>query len=39
MEHFFKNISICGGFLLLYVVGSGRYGADSRIGVARAEAH
>ena len=39
MEHFFKNISICGGFLLLYVVGSGRYAADSRIGVARGEAH
>jgi putative oxidoreductase len=28
MEAFYKNLSIIGGFLLLYVVGPGRYSAD-----------
>jgi putative oxidoreductase len=28
-SQFFKNISIIGGFLLLYVAGAGRYGLDA----------
>ena len=30
VEHFFKNISIVGGFLLLYVAGPGAYALDAR---------
>jgi putative oxidoreductase len=30
MTHFYKNISIVGGFLLLYVTGAGRYSIDAR---------
>lgn len=29
MEHFFKNLSIVGGFLLLYVTGPGTYSLDA----------
>jgi putative oxidoreductase len=29
---FFKNLSIMGGFLLLYVTGSGRFGLDALLG-------
>jgi putative oxidoreductase len=30
--NFYKNISIIGGFLLLYVTGPGRYSVDARFG-------
>lgn len=30
--NFYKNISIMGGFLLLYVSGPGRYALDARLG-------
>src|SRR3954454_4719530 len=30
--NFYKNISIIGGFLLLYVTGPGRYSVDARLG-------
>jgi putative oxidoreductase len=33
--NFYKNISIIGGLLLLYVTGAGRYSVDARIGPAR----
>lgn len=29
--NFFKNVSIAGGFLLLYVTGAGRFSVDSRL--------
>ena len=32
--NFYKNISIIGGFLLLYVTGPGRYSVDTRRGSA-----
>ena len=32
LEHFLKNISIVGGFLLLYVAGPGRYALDTVVG-------
>ena len=32
--NFYKNISIIGGFLLLYVTGGGRYSVDARLGSA-----
>jgi putative oxidoreductase len=32
--NFYKNISIIGGLLLLYVTGAGRYSVDSRLGRA-----
>jgi putative oxidoreductase len=31
MINFYKNVSIVGGFLLLYVSGPGRYSVDSRL--------
>ncbi len=31
MVNFYKNVSIMGGFLLLYVTGAGRYSADARL--------
>jgi putative oxidoreductase len=31
-SQFFKNLSIIGGFLLLYVCGSGRFGLDALLG-------
>lgn len=30
-SHFFKNLSILGGFLLLFVAGSGRFGLDAML--------
>ena len=30
--NFYKNVSIIGGFLLLYVTGPGRYSVDARLG-------
>ena len=30
--NFYKNLSIIGGFLLLYVTGAGRYSLDARLG-------
>jgi putative oxidoreductase len=30
--NFYKNISIIGGFLLLYVTGPGRYSVDAKLG-------
>jgi len=32
MMNFYKNVSIIGGFLLLYVTGAGRYSVDARLG-------
>ena len=34
--NFYKNISILGGFLLLYITGAGRYSVDARLGLADA---
>ena len=31
--HFYKNISIMGGFLLLYVAGPGKYSVDAKFGL------
>ena len=32
MVNFYKNVSIMGGFLLLYVTGAGKYSADVQLG-------
>jgi putative oxidoreductase len=32
--NFYKNISLIGGFLLLYVTGPGRYSVDARLGAS-----
>jgi putative oxidoreductase len=34
MESFYKNLSIMGGWLLLYVTGGGRYSIDAISGIA-----
>jgi putative oxidoreductase len=34
MEAFYKNLSIIGGFLLLYVTGAGNYSIDALCGIA-----
>src|SRR6202050_2306041 len=34
MEAFYKNLSIIGGFLLLYVTGAGKYSVDVLSGIA-----
>jgi putative oxidoreductase len=34
MEGFYKNLSIMGGFLLLYITGAGRYSIDVMCGIA-----
>jgi putative oxidoreductase len=34
MEAFYKNLSIMGGFLLLFVTGGGRYSIDVLCGIA-----
>ena len=34
MESFYKNLSIIGGFLLLYVTGAGKYSIDVLCGIA-----
>jgi putative oxidoreductase len=33
MESFFKNLSIVGGFLLLYITGAGKYSIDAILGL------
>ena len=32
--NFYKNVSIIGGFVLLYITGAGRYSLDARLGRA-----
>jgi putative oxidoreductase len=34
MDGFYKNLSIIGGFLLLYVTGAGKYSIDALCGIA-----
>ena len=34
MDGFYKNLSIMGGFLLLYVTGPGKYAIDGLFGIA-----
>jgi putative oxidoreductase len=34
MEAFYKNLSIMGGFLLLYIAGAGKYSIDVLCGIA-----
>ncbi len=34
MDSFYKNLSIMGGFLLLYITGAGKYSIDAFCGVA-----
>ena len=34
MEGFYKNLSIMGGFLLLYITGAGKYSIDVWCGIA-----
>src|SRR5277367_3018428 len=34
MESFYKNLSIMGGFLLLYLTGAGKYSIDVLCGIA-----
>jgi putative oxidoreductase len=34
MENFFKNLSIIGGFLLLFVAGGGKYSIDAWFGIS-----
>jgi putative oxidoreductase len=34
MEAFYKNLSIMGGFLLLFVIGAGKYSFDALFGIA-----
>ncbi len=34
MESFYKNLSIMGGFILLFVTGAGRYSVDALLGIA-----
>ena len=33
LTHFYKNVSIMGGFALLYLTGAGKYSVDARIGL------
>ena len=33
MESFYKNLSITGGFLLLYITGAGKYSIDTVLGM------
>jgi putative oxidoreductase len=34
MDSFYKNLSIMGGFLLLYLTGAGKYSIDALLGIA-----
>jgi putative oxidoreductase len=34
MDSFYKNLSIMGGFLLLYVAGAGKYSIDALLSIA-----
>jgi putative oxidoreductase len=36
MDGFYKNLSIIGGLLLLYVTGAGKYSIDVLCGIAAA---
>ncbi|MBV8235665.1 MAG: DoxX family protein [Planctomycetaceae bacterium] len=36
--NFYKNVSIMGGFLLLYVTGAGKYSLDAKLGARRGAA-
>jgi putative oxidoreductase len=36
MDGFYKDISIMGGFLLLYITGAGKYSIDALCGIAAA---
>jgi putative oxidoreductase len=36
MINFYKNVSIIGGFFLLYITGAGRYSVDAKLGRASA---
>jgi putative oxidoreductase len=33
MINFYKNVSLMGGFFLLYVTGAGKYSIDARLGL------
>jgi putative oxidoreductase len=33
MEDFYKDLSIMGGFLLLYIIGPGKYSIDALLGI------
>ena len=33
MMHFYKNVSLMGGFFLLYVTGAGKFSIDARLGL------
>jgi putative oxidoreductase len=33
MTNFYKNVSIAGGFLLLYITGAGKYSLDAKLGL------
>jgi putative oxidoreductase len=33
MESFYKNLSIVGGFRLLYITGAGKYSIDAILGL------
>jgi putative oxidoreductase len=34
LEGFYKDLSIMGGFLLLYITGAGKYSIDAMLGIA-----
>jgi putative oxidoreductase len=34
MDGFYKNLSIMGGFLLLFITGAGKYSIDALLGIA-----
>jgi putative oxidoreductase len=34
MESFYKNLSIMGGFMLLFMTGAGKYSIDALFGIA-----
>ena len=34
MDSFYKNLSIMGGFFLLYITGAGKYSIDALLGIA-----
>jgi putative oxidoreductase len=36
MTNFYKNVSLMGGFFLLYVTGPGKYSVDARLGLPSA---
>ena len=39
MDSFFKNLSIMGGFLLLYITGAGKYSIDRSFSIATPAQH